>query len=348
MSSLTPILLHVGEAFPEGKTAYILMRDIRKSNKKNDGLAACYLIIHPTTGHIYGASNPDCPLHTIHNLVTPYNVYANIQSRGLKPCDLNYDVTLTDKWSPFFTIQGKSASSFRKHKISYPVSSGLANFQEQFKYKPTDEKYALEIERSLKTAIKTSMRKWRSKRFRSLTSFHPDSCIIMTECLALFENWKKNGRCSPSDAVGNVSSAAAGDESPQGKRPLGSSESFYNAKILDSPSKFRRIRATTGTSTQQYNVGSGTGGNPDITNIMQLQQEIVQKRLKSVLKTRKLYGCPLNMPYSDTEMIVNKIKNLKLHENLHPDVQFVLAIRAFPLVNGIVSLWIFIGTLEKI
>ena len=326
------------------------MRDNRKSNKKNDGLAPCYLIIHPTTGHIYGASNPDCPLHTIHNLITPYNVYANIQSKALKPCDLNYDVTLPDKWSPFFTIQGKPASSFRKFKISYPVPNGLTSFQEPFQYKSTDEKYALEIERSLKTAIKTSMRKWRSKRFRSLTSFHPDSSVIMTECLVLFENWKKNGRCSANDVIGNASSAAAGDESPQGKKPpLASSNSFLNKKSLDSPSKIRsRIRATAGASTQNFNVGSGAGANLDITNITQLQQEIIQKRLKSILKTRKLHGFPLNIPYSDTEAIVNKIKSLKIHENMHPDVQFVLAVRAFPLVNGIVSLWIFVGTLETI
>jgi hypothetical protein len=35
-----------------------------------------------------------------------------------------------------------------------------------------------------------------------------------------------------------------------------------------------------------------------------------------------------------------------VHECKHPEVQFVLAVRAFPLVNNLVSLWIFLGTLE--
>jgi hypothetical protein len=37
---------------------------------------------------------------------------------------------------------------------------------------------------------------------------------------------------------------------------------------------------------------------------------------------------------------------MAFHEVKHPDVQFILAVRAFPLFNGIISLWVFIGTLE--
>ena len=35
-----------------------------------------------------------------------------------------------------------------------------------------------------------------------------------------------------------------------------------------------------------------------------------------------------------------------MHEIRTPDVQYVLAVRAFPLVNNLVSLWIFLGSLE--
>jgi hypothetical protein len=37
---------------------------------------------------------------------------------------------------------------------------------------------------------------------------------------------------------------------------------------------------------------------------------------------------------------------MAIHEVKHPEVQFVLAVRAFPLFNNVVSLWIFLGTLE--
>ncbi len=42
-----------------------------------------------------------------------------------------------------------------------------------------------------------------------------------------------------------------------------------------------------------------------------------------------------------------KVRAMCLHETKHPSVQFVLAVKAFPLVNNLVSLWIFLGTLEE-
>ena len=38
---------------------------------------------------------------------------------------------------------------------------------------------------------------------------------------------------------------------------------------------------------------------------------------------------------------------MAIHETKHPEVQFVMAVRAFPVYNNIVSLWIFLGTLES-
>jgi hypothetical protein len=35
-----------------------------------------------------------------------------------------------------------------------------------------------------------------------------------------------------------------------------------------------------------------------------------------------------------------------VHEAKHPEVQFVMAVRAFPMYNNILSLWVFLGTLE--
>lgn len=38
---------------------------------------------------------------------------------------------------------------------------------------------------------------------------------------------------------------------------------------------------------------------------------------------------------------------MAIHEVKHPEVQFILAVRAFPLFNGLISLWVFLGTLES-
>jgi hypothetical protein len=45
-------------------------------------------------------------------------------------------------------------------------------------------------------------------------------------------------------------------------------------------------------------------------------------------------------------LCLTQIKTMCIHEAKHPEVQFVMAVRAFPLYNNILSLWIFLGTLE--
>ena len=63
--------------------------------------------------------------------------------------------------------------------------------------------------------------------------------------------------------------------------------------------------------------------------------------------TRTLHGAPINVPFTDVDDIVAQVKKLCVHEAKQKGVQFVLAVKAFPMVNGIVSLWIFFGTLES-
>lgn len=43
---------------------------------------------------------------------------------------------------------------------------------------------------------------------------------------------------------------------------------------------------------------------------------------------------------------MTQIKMLCVHKAQHQDVQFVVAVRAFPAVNNILSLWVFLGLLE--
>lgn len=78
-----------------------------------------------------------------------------------------------------------------------------------------------------------------------------------------------------------------------------------------------------------------------------LQQEI-KKRLSSALRTRTMRGFPLNVPFTDVDEILTKVKTVAIHENNHPEVQFILAVKAIPLFNNTLSLWIFVGTLETI
>ena len=47
------------------------------------------------------------------------------------------------------------------------------------------------------------------------------------------------------------------------------------------------------------------------------------------------------IPYHTVQM-----KMLCVHKAQYQDVQFVVAVRAFPAVNNILSLWVFLGLLE--
>ena len=60
-------------------------------------------------------------------------------------------------------------------------------------YVETRASYCLEIERTVLQAIKDSMRRWRSKRHRSTTTFHPDACAAINDLLPLLEDWKRTG-----------------------------------------------------------------------------------------------------------------------------------------------------------
>lgn len=46
------------------------------------------------------------------------------------------------------------------------------------------------------------------------------------------------------------------------------------------------------------------------------------------------------------QMYIIQMKMMCIHEAKHQDAQFVLAVRAFPIVNNIISLWVFLGVLE--
>jgi hypothetical protein len=91
----------------------------------------------------------------------------------------------------------------------------------------------------------------------------------------------------------------------------------------------------------------GGGGVGNVNDALAAIEGQATRRLSSVLRSHTLRGFPLNMAFTDVETIVQSVKSLCVHESNHPDAQFVLAVRAFPLVNGLISLWVYIGTLER-
>lgn len=146
------LFLVIGRAIPEGPTVYILQRD-RNRPTAGRPTADHYLLINPCSGHVYSAVDNNCPLQEIYMLVTPYNLWANIQT-ACKPRDISYDVLDNYSWRPFFG-----------QRCPHPAG-GLISFQAPMNYIPTSTVYTLQIEEAVFTAVRNSFRRWRSKRLR--------------------------------------------------------------------------------------------------------------------------------------------------------------------------------------
>lgn len=303
------LFLAVGKAIPEGETVYVVLRDTPFSHvpaaknwsifdifsaeaNMNSYAASNYLIINPCTGHCYSAVDPYCPLKEISVLATPYNLYANIQPVA-SPQHMSYDVFNASSFRPYFGSKMP------------PPAGGLTSIQDDIPLKVTDESYAIEVERAVYQALRNSIRRWRSKRHRGTTTFHPEVSNVVQELLPQLEDWKKSGK-RHCDALLSCTDGPAGD----GKLSVGESVRTAESNGLD-----------------------------------YLHAEL-ENRMKTILRTRIFRGCPLNLPFTDVDEVVAKLRTLCIHEARHPEVQFVLAVRAFPLFNGVVSLWVFLGTLE--
>jgi hypothetical protein len=130
------VFLVIGKAVPEGTSVYVMIRDTQAVTSRASSPQS-FIFINPCTGQLYPASDPRCPMVEVACIVTPYNVWANVQV-GASPYELEYDILNPDHWRPFF---GRRLP---------PPSTGLHSIQEDVTYAPTSTAYALDLERSIK------------------------------------------------------------------------------------------------------------------------------------------------------------------------------------------------------
>lgn len=156
------LFLVLGKGIPEGETVYILMKVYSNSNTVNSPhnqhnsqqySSRNYLLINPNTGEIYSAMDANCPLKEVYSLITPYNIWANIQP-SVHPNLLTYNIQDKSCWTSFFSV-----------KCPYPMN-GLQTIQPEITYMPTRLTYCIDIEKELKDNIKQCFATWRSKRIR--------------------------------------------------------------------------------------------------------------------------------------------------------------------------------------
>nr|XP_020027226.1 coiled-coil and C2 domain-containing protein 2A [Castor canadensis] len=151
--------LVMGSAIPEGPTAYVLTWE------KNH-----YLIWNPCSGHFYGQFDTFCPLKSVGCLISPDNIWFNIQSYD-SPLRINFDVTKPKLWKSFFS-----------RSLPYP---GLSSVQpEELIYQRTDKAAAAELQDRVEKILKEKIMDWRP---RHLTRWNRYCTSTLRHFLPLLE-----------------------------------------------------------------------------------------------------------------------------------------------------------------
>ncbi|KAG8134999.1 hypothetical protein E2320_008064, partial [Naja naja] len=115
--------LLIGNAVPEGPTAYVLTWEQNQ-----------YVIWNPSRGHFYGQYDAFCPLKRVSCLISADNVWFNIQQDDSPP-RINFDVNKTKFWKPFFSrslpFSGLSSVQLFFRHPDHEMSNHHKYFQEQ-------------------------------------------------------------------------------------------------------------------------------------------------------------------------------------------------------------------------
>ncbi|XP_074177634.1 coiled-coil and C2 domain-containing protein 2A isoform X2 [Rhinolophus sinicus] len=152
--------LVMGNAIPEGPTAYVLTRE-----------QSHYLIWNPCSGHFYGQFDTFCPLKSVGCLIGPDNIWFNIQ-RYDSPLRINFDVSKPKLWKSFFS-----------RSLPYP---GLSSVQpEELIYQRTDKAAAAELQDRIEKILKEKIMDWRP---RHLTRWNRYCTSTLRHFLPLLEN----------------------------------------------------------------------------------------------------------------------------------------------------------------
>ncbi|NXI95642.1 C2D2A protein, partial [Psophia crepitans] len=130
--------LIIGNAIPEGPTAYVLTLEQSQ-----------YVIWNPSTGCFYGQFDTFCPLQNVYCLISCDNIWFNIQDSD-SPLRINFDISKPKLWKSFFS-----------RSLPFP---GLCSIQpEELVYQHSDEAAAVELQGRIEKILKDKIMEWRPR-----------------------------------------------------------------------------------------------------------------------------------------------------------------------------------------
>ncbi|XP_062492386.1 coiled-coil and C2 domain-containing protein 2A isoform X1 [Pezoporus occidentalis] len=151
--------LIIGNAIPEGPTAYVLTLERTQ-----------YVIWNPSTGCFYGQYDTFCPLQNVYCLISCDNIWFNVQEHD-SPARISFDVSKPKRWKSFFS-----------RSFPYP---GLSSVQpEKLVYQCSDKAAAVELQGRIEKILKEKIMEWRP---RHLTRWNRYCTSTLRSFLPLLE-----------------------------------------------------------------------------------------------------------------------------------------------------------------
>ncbi|KAM6313440.1 coiled-coil and C2 domain-containing protein 2A [Aegotheles albertisi] len=151
--------LIIGNAIPEGPTAYVLTLEQRQ-----------YVVWNPSTGCFYGQYDTFCPLQNVYCLISCDNIWFNMQEYD-SPVRMSFDISKPKLWKSFFS-----------RSLPYP---GLYSVQpEELVYRRSDKAAAVELQGRIEKILKDKIMEWRP---RHLTRWNRYCTSTLRKFLPLLE-----------------------------------------------------------------------------------------------------------------------------------------------------------------
>ncbi|KFO95909.1 Coiled-coil and C2 domain-containing protein 2A, partial [Calypte anna] len=151
--------LIIGNAIPEGATAYVLTLEQGR-----------YIVWNPSTGCFYGQYDTFCPLQNVYCLISSDNIWFNMQEHD-SPARISFDINKPKFWKSFFS-----------RSLPYP---GLYSVQpEELVYQHSDKAAAVELQGRIEKILKEKIMEWRP---RHLTRWNRYCTSTLRNFLPLLE-----------------------------------------------------------------------------------------------------------------------------------------------------------------
>lgn len=283
----------------------------------------CYLI-DPVSKKTYLASDNSCPVTHIGMLVSPTNVWANVQTSAI-PSKMSFDLANKQHWVPLFNDQ-----------FEYPGPVKLPSVQTPIRYTLPNLRTTSAIESEIRQSLEEKIREWRP---RYVTTIDANVSARMRNLLFELE-------ARATGATGDVTlldHRGFVHVDPETKLLYSSAlpSVGYSGDPSSLPATEERLRALVNRS--EFSAAE----NEDALGIPYLTKEHMEF-LAPHVDISTAFGFPLHCSTLNLSAILNMVYSTGLHAIEDSDLQFGVSVAVIPYCSGLYSVWIYVMAFKSL